>query len=124
MIVPSKRTTEDRHRIEAISKVSPSKISEISDESLRDVDDSSVGNEYRSAPNTDMRLGRPGSLTIKEWLTTDEAADYLGLSVGALRNMTSNGHVPYHKLGRRNRYRLTDLRELLLSHKRGGFRGN
>ncbi len=62
------------------------------------------------------------SLTT-EWLTTFEAADYLKVSVGTLRNMTSNGRVPYFKLDRRNRYRLCDLRGLLLSQKRGGFRG-
>lgn len=60
------------------------------------------------------------SLITQEWLTTEEAARYLGLSVGSLRNMASNGNVPYYKLGRRNRYRISDLKELLLSQKRGG----
>lgn len=60
----------------------------------------------------------------KEWLDSAEAAAYLRVSLGALRNMTCNGHIPYHKLGKRNRYRLEDLRNLLLSQKRGGFRGN
>lgn len=59
----------------------------------------------------------------REWLTTGEAADYLGLSVGALRNMTSNGKIPFYKLGtRRNRYRLSELRELLLSQRRGAIK--
>lgn len=58
-----------------------------------------------------------------EWLTTIEAAAYLKVSVGTLRNMTCNGRVPYFKLDRRNRYRLCDLRGLLLSQRRGGFRG-
>jgi excisionase family DNA binding protein len=55
----------------------------------------------------------------KEWLDSAEAATYLSLSVGSLRNMTSNGNIPHYKLGRRNRYRLEDLRNLLLSQKRG-----
>jgi excisionase family DNA binding protein len=59
-----------------------------------------------------------GSLT-NEWLTTESAAEYLKISPATLRNMTSNGKVPYHKLGRRNRYRLTDLRRLLLENQRG-----
>ena len=46
------------------------------------------------------------------WLTTEEAAAYLRISVGTLRNMTSNGQVPYSKLGRRNRYQIEDLRNL------------
>jgi excisionase family DNA binding protein len=54
-----------------------------------------------------------------EWLTTEEAAAYLKISVGSLRNMTSNGHVPYYKLARRNRYRRDELRDLLLNEKRG-----
>lgn len=64
------------------------------------------------------------SLKIEEWLNTEEAARYLGLSVGSLRNMASNGQIPYYKLGRRNRYHLPQLREFLLSNRRGGFNGN
>lgn len=64
------------------------------------------------------------SLTEREWLTTEQAADYLGLSVGALRNMTSNGQVPHYKLGRRNRYLVVELRQLLSSQKRGVSHGN
>jgi excisionase family DNA binding protein len=60
----------------------------------------------------------PSSLKT-EWLTTSQAADYLGISVGTLRNMTSNGKIPYYKFGKLNRYRLPELRELLLSGKRG-----
>ena len=62
------------------------------------------------------------SLTI-EWLNTDEAAKYLKVSVGSLRNLTSSGKIPYYKFERRNRYRLKDLRDLLLSKKRGGQNG-
>jgi len=65
-----------------------------------------------------------GSLKTREWMTTEQAAEYLGLSVGALRNMASNGQVPYHKLGRRNRYNVVELRQLLLSQKRGGCHGS
>lgn len=65
----------------------------------------------------------PGSLTSTEWFTTEQAARYLGVSPSSLRNMSSNGQVPYYKLGRRNRYRAPELRELLLSRKRGGIHG-
>ncbi len=58
-----------------------------------------------------------------EWLDTNQAAQYLGISPAVLRNMTSNGKVPFYKLGRRNRYRLPELRELLLSEKRGSSYG-
>jgi excisionase family DNA binding protein len=54
-----------------------------------------------------------------EWMNSDEAAEYLRLSVATLRNMTSAGEIPYTKLGRRNRYRKDQLRALLLENKRG-----
>lgn len=59
------------------------------------------------------------SLKNEEWLDSVQAAAYLKVSVGALRNMTSNGQIPFYKLGRRNRYRVEDLRSLLFSQKRG-----
>jgi excisionase family DNA binding protein len=55
----------------------------------------------------------------KEWLTSSEAAEYLGITTKTLMNLTSNGHVPYYKLGRRNRYLKNELRMLLLSQRRG-----
>lgn len=53
------------------------------------------------------------------WLDSEEAAEFLRLSVKALRNMASNGQVPFYKLGRRNRYRKDELEALLRSQKRG-----
>lgn len=53
------------------------------------------------------------------WLTSREAAEYLRVSVKTLLNMVSSGEVAYSKLGRRNRYRLTDLRSLLMKERRG-----
>lgn len=77
-------------------------------------------NCYTSTKAGDLSPAR--SLT-DEWLTTEEAAAYLRLSVGALRNLTSNGKVPYYKFDRRNRYRIDDLRELLSANRRGGSYG-
>ncbi len=57
------------------------------------------------------------SLKIR-WLDSREAAQFLKVSVPMLRNMTSNGEIPYYKLGRRNRYRQDEIEELLLQNKR------
>lgn len=57
--------------------------------------------------------------TEREWLDTAEAASYLGVSMGSLRNMTSARQVPSYTLGRRVRYLRRELRELLLSNRRG-----
>lgn len=54
-----------------------------------------------------------------EWLDSEEAAKFLRISVKALRNMTSNGQLPFYKLGRRNRYRKDELEAQLLSKRRG-----
>lgn len=57
------------------------------------------------------------SLTTEKWLTTKEAASYLRITEGALRNMVCLRKVRYRKLGGRNRYLLDDLRDLLVSPK-------
>jgi len=65
------------------------------------------------------------SLTIEkeDWLNSQEAADFLKISLQSLFNRVSMGQIPYYKFGRSNRYRLSDLRKLLLGHPRGGFDG-
>lgn len=60
------------------------------------------------------------SLTIEDqFLTTAEAADYLRIPTASLLNMTSNGKIRHFKFGRRNRYRLSDLKQLLLANPKG-----
>ena len=59
------------------------------------------------------------SINAREWLTTEEAAEYLRISPKALLNKVSNGTISTYKLGRSNRYRLIELRETLLSQKKG-----
>ena len=58
-----------------------------------------------------------------EWFTTEEASVFLRVSPHYLRNLTSNGFVPYQKLGQRNRYRKSDLVKLLMSTRKGGLNG-
>lgn len=73
------------------------------------------------------RTGRDSTLFDNqndEWLTSREAAAFLKISEGCLRNLCSNGQIPYHKLARRNRYRLQDLRDLLLKTRKGGSHVN
>ena len=64
------------------------------------------------------------SLSSGEWFSSDEAAEYLRISVRALFNLTSAGKVPHFKFGRRNRYRVDDLRNLLSAEPRGVKNGN
>lgn len=66
------------------------------------------------------------SLTIEygEVLTSKEAADFLRISHSRLLNLVSNGKIPYYKLGRSNRYLLSELRGLLMSEPKGERHGN
>ena len=55
------------------------------------------------------------------WLTADEAAEYLRLpSVGMLRVLVCKREIPFHKLGRRLRFKKMDLDRLLESSRKGG----
>lgn len=50
----------------------------------------------------------------QEWFTSIEAAEYLRIPVGSLRNLVSNGiFKPRGKVGRLNRFHIDDLIELL-----------
>ena len=53
------------------------------------------------------------------WMTPREAAEYLRLGYKRLLNMSSSGQIPYHKLGRSNRYLKSELFQLLQSQRKG-----
>ena len=59
---------------------------------------------------------------IQIWLTTDEAAQYLRVSPGALRVMVYRGLIKPYKLGRRSRFRREELDKLLESSVKKGIR--
>ena len=50
---------------------------------------------------------------VCEWLSTREAANYLGVSSNALRILVCRGKVQAYKLGSRLKFRVSDLRNLL-----------
>ena len=57
------------------------------------------------------------------FLTAREAAEYLSIPYESVLNMSSSGQLPYYKLGRRNRYLVSDLKQLLLAERRGPVGG-
>lgn len=68
-----------------------------------------------------VTIGSDGgsSLTFEEFLNSEEAAKYLGISTQSLLNRVSSGKIPFYKLGRLNRYKKSELAQILLSNKRG-----
>jgi len=81
-----------------------------------------VGNTTEFFENQ-IEENAPKPKVEKEWLTTEEAAEYLGISTATLHNLCSNGKVPYYKWQRCNRYLTHELRNILLAQKRGGSYG-
>ncbi len=55
------------------------------------------------------------SLKIERWLSSKEAAQYLGISVSALTMKVYRKEIRPKKLGRLNRFSQSDLDGLLLS---------
>jgi len=56
---------------------------------------------------------RNESLENVRWLTTSEAAQYLRVSISAIKTMIYRGQVRVHKLGRRNRFLRDELERLI-----------
>lgn len=51
---------------------------------------------------------------VCEWLSSKEAASYLGITENALRIMVCRGQIKVSKFGRRLRFRFRDLQSLFL----------
>jgi excisionase family DNA binding protein len=67
--------------------------------------------------NTVLALSAPmlfDNQNSKEWLTTNEAAKFLGVSPNALRIRVHRDQVPVYKFGRRLRFRLRDCQALFI----------
>lgn len=57
----------------------------------------------------------------KKWMTTNQVAEYLSLSVSQVYNLTSNGYLPYYKLGgRMNRFLKEEIDEFIKNREGGG----
>ncbi len=73
--------------------------------------------------NSNSILVNKGKSSLKtdseDWFTSSEAALFLGISVQALMNKVSGGKIPFFKFGRRNRYRKSELEELLSQNRKG-----
>lgn len=52
-------------------------------------------------------------------LAVDDVARILKTSPGTIRNWTSNGRLPYRKIGRLVRYKLSDVMAFIEAGKRG-----
>ena len=53
-----------------------------------------------------------------EYVSPREAARYLGVSYKQIRSLTASRKIPFYKVGRLNRYKLSELREFIEKTKR------
>ena len=56
-----------------------------------------------------------------KWLSTKEAAEYLRVSIGSMKNLVYRGVIRPRKLGRLNRFKRVDLDRLLEASFQGGY---
>jgi excisionase family DNA binding protein len=54
--------------------------------------------------------------SVRGLLSVEEAADYLGISAGTLRNWISMRRIEYVKVGRLTRFRLSALDRFIVAH--------
>ena len=62
------------------------------------------------------RLRSSEKTDSKNWLTNNEAQEYLGLSKPTLARYRAEGRLAYSKVGSRIYYRIADLEAMLESH--------
>ena len=56
-----------------------------------------------------------------KWLSTKEAAEYLRVTIGSMKNLVYRGVIIPRKLGRLNRFKRVDLDRLLEASLQGGY---
>ncbi len=78
----------------------------------------SVGNRFGETEDR-QKLENRKRLGDKEWMNAYEAADYIGVSYGGLRNMAYRREIPFFKMGRRLRFRTDDIRQHLIQNQVG-----
>ena len=52
----------------------------------------------------------------EQWINTEGAAQYLGVTTRTIANYRERGQIPFAQIGRVIRYRQSDLDKFLLSH--------
>lgn len=59
---------------------------------------------------------RMDSLNVEKWINLDEAADYLGVKPGTIRDWIRKGNgIPAHKIGKQWKFKCSELDEWVKS---------
>ncbi len=68
--------------------------------------------------STDASTTAMPDRSVRRLLDTDQAADYLGVSVRTMKTLMSDGQLPYVKIGRCTRLDAGDLDDFIATHRR------
>jgi excisionase family DNA binding protein len=69
-------------------------------------------------PSTDASTDAVPDRSARKLLDTEQAADYLGVSVRTIKTLMSDGQLPYVKIGRCTRLDAADLDDFISRHRR------
>jgi excisionase family DNA binding protein len=56
------------------------------------------------------------NIVNKQWINTEEAAQFLGVTTRTIANYRERGLIPFAQVGRVIRYRREDLNRFLMEH--------
>lgn len=86
-------------------------------------DKESMRQLIREAVKETVNEALPGAIrkaTRKKWITTDEVADILQVSIRHIQHLRDAKQLPYSQSGRTIRYNIDDVEAFLNNHKVGG----
>lgn len=75
-----------------------------------------VGNIEKIAEHIRKSESKKPSGDTERWISNKEAMEILGISSRTLQRYRDNGCIPFSKIGRNCRYRLSDIERALETH--------
>lgn len=76
-----------------------------------------VGNIEKIAEHIRKSESKKSSGDAERWISNKEAMEMLGISPRTLQRYRDNGCIPFSKIGKNCRYRLSDIERALEAHR-------
>ena len=88
------------------------KIIVTTQEELQELIKSSVDKTFKELMPTALRLAKQ-----KEWLTTDDLAEYLSCSKRRIQYLRDERMISFHQVGRTIRYHINDVNDFMVKNR-------
>lgn len=79
-----------------------------------------VGNIEKIAEHIRKSESKKSSGDAERWISNKEAMEILGVSPRTMQRYRDNGCIPFSKIGKNCRYRLSDIERVLEAHRIDG----